>query len=94
MKKHCIQARNSLKSSIKPMWESLIILILLSLSFDVHDGNYCKLSLFLFIMCLFYAMQQENVKYLPGIKLGNNVIADPDLENAGNFIYLILEDEI
>ncbi|XP_010912925.1 glycerol-3-phosphate dehydrogenase [NAD(+)] isoform X1 [Elaeis guineensis] len=24
----------------------------------------------------------ENVKYLPGIKLGNNVIADPDLENA------------
>ncbi|GKB98912.1 glycerol-3-phosphate dehydrogenase [NAD(+)] [Tanacetum coccineum] len=25
----------------------------------------------------------ENVKYLPGIKLGNNVVADPDLENAG-----------
>ncbi|URE40801.1 NAD-dependent glycerol-3-phosphate dehydrogenase C-terminus [Musa troglodytarum] len=24
----------------------------------------------------------ENVKYLPGIKLGKNVIADPDLENA------------
>ncbi|XP_010528202.1 PREDICTED: glycerol-3-phosphate dehydrogenase [NAD(+)] 1, chloroplastic-like [Tarenaya hassleriana] len=24
----------------------------------------------------------ENVKYLPGIKLGRNVIADPDLENA------------
>ncbi|XP_057983467.1 glycerol-3-phosphate dehydrogenase [NAD(+)] [Malania oleifera] len=24
----------------------------------------------------------ENVKYLPGIKLGENVIADPDLENA------------
>ncbi|KAI6671333.1 hypothetical protein NL676_006218 [Syzygium grande] len=24
----------------------------------------------------------ENVKYLPGIKLGNNVVADPDLENA------------
>lgn len=45
-------------------------------------------------MCLFYAIQQENVKYLPGIKLGNNVIADPDLENAGNFIYLILQDEI
>lgn len=27
--------------------------------------------------------EQENVKYLPGIKLGKNVIADPDLENAG-----------
>lgn len=26
---------------------------------------------------------QENVKYLPGIKLGSNVVADPDLENAG-----------
>ncbi|XP_014505350.1 glycerol-3-phosphate dehydrogenase [NAD(+)] isoform X2 [Vigna radiata var. radiata] len=25
----------------------------------------------------------ENVKYLPGIKLGQNVVADPDLENAG-----------
>ncbi|CAI9752612.1 unnamed protein product [Fraxinus pennsylvanica] len=24
----------------------------------------------------------ENVKYLPGIKLGENVVADPDLENA------------
>ncbi|GMI86861.1 Glycerol-3-phosphate dehydrogenase plastidic [Hibiscus trionum] len=24
----------------------------------------------------------ENVKYLPGIKLGNNVVADPDLDNA------------
>ncbi|XP_023735218.1 glycerol-3-phosphate dehydrogenase [NAD(+)] [Lactuca sativa] len=24
----------------------------------------------------------ENVKYLPGIKLGHNVVADPDLENA------------
>ncbi|KAL4286556.1 hypothetical protein AHAS_Ahas19G0098000 [Arachis hypogaea] len=24
----------------------------------------------------------ENVKYLPGIKLGNNVVADPDLENT------------
>ncbi|KAG8501505.1 hypothetical protein CXB51_003802 [Gossypium anomalum] len=24
----------------------------------------------------------ENVKYLPGIKLGKNVIADPDLDNA------------
>lgn len=24
----------------------------------------------------------ENVKYLPGIKLGKNVIADPDIENA------------
>ncbi|ESQ46907.1 hypothetical protein EUTSA_v10027824mg [Eutrema salsugineum] len=24
----------------------------------------------------------ENVKYLPGIKLGTNVVADPDLENA------------
>ncbi|KAF8104323.1 hypothetical protein N665_0174s0009 [Sinapis alba] len=24
----------------------------------------------------------ENVKYLPGIKLGRNVVADPDLENA------------
>ncbi|BAU01611.1 hypothetical protein VIGAN_11088000 [Vigna angularis var. angularis] len=24
----------------------------------------------------------ENVKYLPGIKLGQNVVADPDLENA------------
>lgn len=27
---------------------------------------------------------QENCKYLPGIKLGTNVIADPDLESAGN----------
>ncbi|XP_051141465.1 glycerol-3-phosphate dehydrogenase [NAD(+)]-like [Andrographis paniculata] len=26
--------------------------------------------------------QNENVKYLPGIKLGKNVIADPDLEHA------------
>ncbi|KAG2307788.1 hypothetical protein Bca52824_027536 [Brassica carinata] len=25
----------------------------------------------------------ENVNYLPGIKLGRNVVADPDLENAG-----------
>ncbi|KAK4779360.1 hypothetical protein SAY86_006888 [Trapa natans] len=24
----------------------------------------------------------ENVKYLPGIKLGKNIVADPDLENA------------
>ncbi|CAH8277676.1 unnamed protein product [Arabidopsis lyrata] len=24
----------------------------------------------------------ENVKYLPGVKLGRNVVADPDLENA------------
>lgn len=23
------------------------------------------------------------MKYLPGIKLGKNVVADPDLENAG-----------
>jgi hypothetical protein len=29
-------------------------------------------------------MFQENCKYLPGIKLGTNVIADPDLESAGN----------
>ncbi|RVW20634.1 Glycerol-3-phosphate dehydrogenase [Vitis vinifera] len=28
----------------------------------------------------------ENVKYLPGIKLGKNVVADPDLEHAGNKI--------
>lgn len=28
--------------------------------------------------------KQENVKYLPGIKLGKNVVADPDLENAGS----------
>jgi glycerol-3-phosphate dehydrogenase (NAD+) len=26
--------------------------------------------------------KNENVKYLPGIKLGKNVVADPDLENA------------
>ncbi|KAL0741721.1 hypothetical protein Bca4012_083234 [Brassica carinata] len=26
----------------------------------------------------------ENVNYLPGIKLGRNVVADPDLENAGS----------
>jgi len=26
---------------------------------------------------------QENVKYLPGVKLGKNVVADPDLVNAG-----------
>ncbi|EXC31408.1 Glycerol-3-phosphate dehydrogenase [NAD(+)] [Morus notabilis] len=30
----------------------------------------------------------ENVKYLPGIKLGKNVIADPDLENAGRSMFL------
>ena len=30
--------------------------------------------------CFFW---QENVKYLPGIKLGKNVVADPDLESAG-----------
>ncbi|KAL4379357.1 hypothetical protein GQ457_02G012150 [Hibiscus cannabinus] len=30
----------------------------------------------------------ENAKYLPGIKLGKNVIADPDLENADvHFVY-------
>ncbi|KAG4151359.1 hypothetical protein ERO13_D04G060000v2 [Gossypium hirsutum] len=28
------------------------------------------------------ALFMENVKYLPGIKLGKNVIADPDLDNA------------
>ncbi|MFS8004871.1 putative glycerol-3-phosphate dehydrogenase (NAD(+)) [Helianthus anomalus] len=26
---------------------------------------------------------KENVKYLPGIKLGHNVVAGPDLENTG-----------
>lgn len=31
----------------------------------------------------FGVLRQENVKYLPGIKLGKNVVADPDLENAG-----------
>lgn len=31
-----------------------------------------------------YCFLQENVKYLPGIKLGKNVVADPDLGNAGN----------
>lgn len=30
--------------------------------------------------------RQENVKYLPGVKLGKNVVADPDLESAGIFI--------
>ncbi|KAG4940550.1 hypothetical protein JHK87_044421 [Glycine soja] len=29
----------------------------------------------------------ENVKYLPGIKLGKNVVAVPDLENAGMYNY-------
>lgn len=34
---------------------------------------------------------QENVKYLPGIKLGQNVVADPDLENAGiSFVHLFI----
>lgn len=31
----------------------------------------------------FFFVSQENVKYLPGIKLGKNVVADPDLEHAG-----------
>lgn len=31
----------------------------------------------------YYSFWKENVKYLPGIKLGKNVVADPDLENAG-----------
>lgn len=26
---------------------------------------------------------QENVKYLPNVKLGTNIVADPDLESAG-----------
>jgi glycerol-3-phosphate dehydrogenase (NAD+) len=31
------------------------------------------------------------VKYLPGIKLGKNVVADPDLENAGiSFLFLLM----
>lgn len=33
--------------------------------------------------------RQENVKYLPGVKLGANVVADPDLANAGMFKPLI-----
>ena len=29
------------------------------------------------------------MKYLPGIKLGKNVVADPDLENSGmSFLFL------
>lgn len=32
---------------------------------------------------------QENVKYLPGIKLGKNVVADPDLEHAGTVKFRI-----
>lgn len=43
------------------------------------------------LLCIFFLFPffkkkkktQENVKYLPGIKLGKNVVADPDLENAG-----------
>lgn len=31
------------------------------------------------------------MKYLPGIKLGKNVVADPDLENAGiSFLFLLM----
>jgi len=37
-----------------------------------------------------YLFWQENVKYLPGIKLGQNVVADPDLENAGIFVLLFI----
>lgn len=33
---------------------------------------------------------QENVKYLPGIKLGKNVVADPDIENAGTDSYSVI----
>lgn len=38
------------------------------------------------ILETFHIISQENVKYLPGIKLGKNVVADPDLEHAGNKI--------
>lgn len=31
----------------------------------------------------YHLFMQENVKYLAGIKLGKNVVADPNLENAG-----------
>lgn len=31
----------------------------------------------------FFLVSQENVKYLPGIKLPKNVVADPDIEHAG-----------
>lgn len=31
----------------------------------------------------FVWFSQENVKYLPGIKLPKNVVADPDIEHAG-----------
>lgn len=33
-----------------------------------------------FFFLLFFL--QENVRYLPGIKLGENVVTDPDLESA------------
>ncbi|KAJ4889531.1 NAD(P)-binding domain protein [Raphanus sativus] len=43
-----------------------------------------KIIVFLikFIVSLEFALDQENVKYLPGIKLGRNFVADPDHENA------------
>lgn len=38
-------------------------------------------------LCCYFVLQ-ENVKYLPGVKLGKNVVADPDLVNAGRHQYL------
>lgn len=42
-----------------------------------------SLSRILCIDCPLFILQ-VNAKYLPKIHLGDNVVADPDLENAGN----------
>ena len=44
----------------------------------------------IFFPCILLFHWQENVKYLPGVKLGKNVVADPDLENAGNNLFFFL----
>ncbi|KAA3464295.1 glycerol-3-phosphate dehydrogenase [NAD(+)]-like [Gossypium australe] len=36
----------------------------------------------------------ENIKYLPGIKLGKNVIADPDLDNAQEDVHFVYGHDV
>ena len=37
--------------------------------------------------------EQENVKYLPNVNLGANVVADPNLESTGNSSTLLIFSE-
>lgn len=41
-------------------------------------------------LVILFLLLQENVKYLPGIKLGKNVVADPDIENAGMQLQILI----